>query len=29
VFDTVFTQATRLVDEAEKRLPDLPMSGLR
>ena len=29
VFDPLFTQARRLVEEAEKRLPDLPMSGLR
>lgn len=28
-FDALFAKARQLVDAAEKRLPDMPMSGLR
>ena len=28
-FDPIFAQAKELIDKAEKRLPNLPMSGLR
>lgn len=28
-FDPLFAQARKLIDEAEKQLPDWPMSGLR